>query len=507
MAGGNLKRRSFIVVYLVCLFSIGPLAMAQSQLSTEPVVWELADDPESLDPHVVYQDSGSWIFSNVFETLYTYEWNSPDVNSVIPLLAQDLAISSDLLNYTFTLREDVTYQDGTQFNASCVKYNMERVLAIFNENGPAWMLAEPVLGGQEVADAVYEHGMGSQEHVTAYNNWLEKAAIVVLDTYTVRIRLEYPYAPFIKVLANPVAAMISPSWVERNGGVQIGEENGFLQEHPCGTGPYFVDSWTLDEEIVLQKQNNYWRRALGRATFPYAGAIDEIIFRKNEDINSRILNVQAAETDGCDWPTTHYDLVYNGVTGYSGDGTLKSSNPNLRLWCGEPTLDIMFIGMNLNPTINTSTGIHPNILSNRSVRECFSYAFDYQELIQEDPNGFALQQRGLIPQGLLGYSDDQFMYTQNLTRAAAAWNQAMEDGWLDTVLASYDYRLYIDYPAWGPTFRQMSSLALKSGLEEMLADDVYGAIQPSEELTIDTRAIEWSAYGEYLHNNKFLIYH
>ena len=78
---------------------------------------------------------GDWISYNVYETLYTYPWDSYDNDPDIPLLATSAPlISSDGLNYTITLREGITFQDGTPFNASCVRWNIERAMKIFYQD-------------------------------------------------------------------------------------------------------------------------------------------------------------------------------------------------------------------------------------------------------------------------------------------------------------------------------------------------------------------------------------
>ncbi|MGV9170603.1 MAG: ABC transporter substrate-binding protein, partial [Promethearchaeia archaeon] len=262
-----MERNYIIAVVVIVIIAGGAgvyILMQPAAPTGQTIVWETIGNPNYMDPHVNYESFGSWIHYNVYETLYTYEWDSVDTEPTQPLLATDYTVSSDGLNYTFTLREGVTFHDGTPFNASCVRYNFERVLAVFDTGGPAWMLAEPILGGADIENAAYGYGAGSDAHVGNFTEWQQAnedgtGAIIVMDEYTVRIRLAYPYAAFLPAITYEVGAMISPTFVENNGGIEIGSHNEVLDEETCGTGPYMLDEWEIDDHITLEQYDNYWR--------------------------------------------------------------------------------------------------------------------------------------------------------------------------------------------------------------------------------------------------------
>ena len=342
------------------------------------LTWETIRTPDGLDPHVNYESFGAWIFRNVYETLFTCPFDSNETTPSIPLLAESVDISGDGLNYTFTLRQGITFQDGTPFNASCVLYNFLRILAIFDEFGPAWMLAEYVLGGQELEDAVYEYGMGSDEHRIAFMALRdsEDTPFIVLDPSTFRIRLSEPYSPFLSILAHPFCSIISPTWIEKHGGVQIGEQNQYVREYTCGTGPYRVLEYKPDEDIILNEYPLYWRANEARFHYPWAGSIQTVIIRTNNDAVDRESNLILGQTDGCYWSEQDAYDIYNGYTGDPGDGTLMSSNPNLKVWANQPKLDTMFFGFNMHSTINNSGVVYENPYRLKSLRQALSYAFD-----------------------------------------------------------------------------------------------------------------------------------
>ena len=152
----NRNQTIAIVVIVVIVGSVGVYFLLPPPPPTgQTLVYETYGNPDYMDPHNNYESFGSMIAYNIYETLYTYEWDTLRTDPVVPLLATGLTVSSDGLTYTFTLREGVTFHDGTPFNASCVQYNFERMLGTFDPGGPVWMIAEPILGGAAIEDAVY----------------------------------------------------------------------------------------------------------------------------------------------------------------------------------------------------------------------------------------------------------------------------------------------------------------------------------------------------------------
>ncbi|MHA2425975.1 MAG: ABC transporter substrate-binding protein [Candidatus Thorarchaeota archaeon] len=505
MTGKGRRKIQLLFIWLLMVSPLVVTAAAQyAPVQNAVIVWETIGQPDSLDPHVTYDPTTQWISSNVYETLYTYDWYSDDTESLVPLLASDVTISADLMTYDITLRQGITFHDGTAFNADAVVYNLHRILAIFDEVGPAWLLAEHVMGGQDLLNAVYTNGQGSLEHYDAYNQWVSLGAITALHTYAVRIELDHRYVPFLHILAHPFASMISPTFIDTNLGIEIGVRNRFLDENTCGTGPYMVEEWIQDERIELSINSYYWRASSATAQSPNAGTIGQIIIRQQDNLNSRILNLQAGESEGCYWPTSHAYSIYNEVEGDSGDGTLKSLNPEIKVWCGEPSYSQKFIGLNMNPTINTTSGLSSNPLAIKAVRECFSYAFNYQEMIDAAANGFGLQLRGIIPQGMYAHNQVLFRYDYNLRDAAEAWNFAMINNDLDEVLSSLDYELTFYVPIGSLDYREIACLILADGLENMLSGEY--AIQPSESLTINVEGLDFGDYYDLYFNKDLLIY-
>jgi len=201
---------------------------------------------------------------------------------------------------------------------------------------------------------------------------------------------------------------------------------------------------------------NYWRAAASKSQFPHSGNVAQVVIKTNEDVNSRILNLKSNTTDIAYWPVSHATEIWNNVTGPNGDGTLKSSIPYLKLWCQEPTFDVMFLGFNMNPLLNRSGVITQSPFVNKDLRIAFSYAFDYDAFIDNVLNGFGQQAQGPIPIGMTGHDSELAMYEYDLDLAVDAWNDAMAAG-LNDVWENMSYTLQIYYNS-GNTNRERACL-------------------------------------------------
>ena len=215
------------------------------------IVGQIAE-PKSLDPAAVTAVNDFRILVNLYEGLVAYE---PGTLEVAPALATDWEISEDGTEYTFTLREDVTFHDGTPFNAEAVKFNFDRML---DEEHPY-------------------HDTGPFPLAFFFSS-VEETEVV--DDYTVKFHLSEPYAPFLSNLAYPTGLMVSPAAVE-----QYGADYG---RNPAGTGPFTFGEWRSNEAVVLEKNADYWGEEAGT---------EAVVFRPITDANTRVAEMLAGGID------------------------------------------------------------------------------------------------------------------------------------------------------------------------------------------------------------------
>lgn len=200
-------------------------------------------DATKLDPHFITDiPSANVIYQKVYQGLVV-----PDKDFKIqPLLAKEWTVVNDT-TWEFKLRDDVTFHDGTPFNAEAVKATFDRLL---------------------------DPNTGSPQR--------EKFAMItevkVVDDYTVQLLLAYPYAPLLSILASQEGSILSPK--------ALAENPGKLAEHPIGTGPFVFEAWKSGQEISLKKNENYWGKKPN---------IDRVVFKVVPEDATRLAMIETGE--------------------------------------------------------------------------------------------------------------------------------------------------------------------------------------------------------------------
>jgi hypothetical protein len=291
--------------------------------------------------------------------------------------------------------------------------------------------------------------------------------------------------------------MVSPTWVEAHGGIELGQSNPYADMHTCGTGPYMVTQRLVNDHITLQRNDDYWRASSVIAENPNAGSIETFVLWSNDDDNSRKSNLLSGKTDGCFWPRADADEIWDSETGTSKDASIS---------VGAEDLDytLLALGFNLRNQFNQEGTPRLNPFSIKDFRIACSYAYDYETFIENALDGLATRGQGPVPIGMWGHDDSLFVYDNNLELAVEAWNNAMATG-LDTILADNSYRLvlpYTSYPAWPVQPRQMC-LLLKAGIEAILTHEQ--AIQPSQPLEIQVVEMSFQDYRMQRNNGELIV--
>ncbi len=185
----------------------------------------IAGEPDQLDPHNTTAYFSFQVLENVFDTLV-----EPDENlEMVGALADDWTISDDQLTYTFTLRNGVTWHDGSEFTADDVVYSYRRIIDGALSN--AWRLA--------AIDT-----------------------IEAPDPQTVVITVGEPTPDLLANLGNFKGLAIVQ---------QANVDSGEIQSRPIGTGPFKVAEYVSGDHIALTSNPDFWGGApgLGGVTFRF----------------------------------------------------------------------------------------------------------------------------------------------------------------------------------------------------------------------------------------------
>ena len=153
---------------------------------------------------------------------------------ILPDAAQRWSLTPNGLTYTFTLRPNVRFGDGTLLDAADISYSLNRTLSKrFAESSGAYLLSD-ILGAPEVVAGKAHAARG----------------IRVVDSRTIRITLINPDGSFLAKLANPDGYLV-PAWrVKRNPRA--------WDEHAIGTGPFMVSRWVHGQALLLVPNPYYY---------------------------------------------------------------------------------------------------------------------------------------------------------------------------------------------------------------------------------------------------------
>lgn len=200
----------------------------------------------TLDPYDCNDTLSQAVAKSFYEGLFGFDKDMKLVNA----LATSYTASADARVYTIKLRQGVKFQDGTDFDATAVKANFDRV------TDPA-------------------------NHLKRYNLFNRIAKTEVVDPLTVRVTLNEPFSAFINVLAHPSAVMISPTALKK-----WGRDIGL---HPVGTGPFELVVWNQTDDLKVKKFDGYWKKG-----YPKIDAID---WKPVVDNNTRAALMKTGQAD------------------------------------------------------------------------------------------------------------------------------------------------------------------------------------------------------------------
>lgn len=235
-----------IVVFLTSACSILDSPPLQS---SNRIVYGLTDSVTGIDPHLHTSQELSIILRQIYDTLV---YRHPETREFVAGLAHSWEISADGLEYTFYLREDVVFHDGTAFTAQAVADNLQRIL-------------NPATGSQHTRQL-----LGS---IVSYQ---------VLDAYTIKINLSHPFEPLLDSLSQVYLSIANPATFN-----SYSDTPSRYQFHQVGTGAFEFVEYIPEDRIVIRRNPNYdWYPSFYSP--PIANAVQEIEFRFFRDAETRL---------------------------------------------------------------------------------------------------------------------------------------------------------------------------------------------------------------------------
>ncbi|MBL8089262.1 MAG: ABC transporter substrate-binding protein [Anaerolineales bacterium] len=366
----------FVTVFVLLAVALSSCAPAATQAPPEateaaateapteapppaPSVLKIANTANitTWDPIASFSTEAAYM-ANVYEQLIRI--NPPgSAEQYTPLLATSWESNEDGTVWTFYLREGVTFHDGEPMNADAVVKSLD---AARTEGGASFI-------------------------------WWMVDSIEAVDDLTVRFNLSVA-APIDLIASSLYAAwIVSPKALD----AAAADENYWADGKEAGTGPYVIESYVPDQEIVFQAYENYWGGwednqfdTVLVQIVPEALTQQQMLESGDVDLVTRI-------------PSENYVAFKN--------------NPDFT-YREEPSF-FNYVGY-----FNT---LRPP-LDNAKVRQALSYAIPYEDIIKIGAKGLGTQSRGPVPAGVFPWSEDVPQYTYDLDKARELLKEAGYEG-------------------------------------------------------------------------------
>jgi peptide/nickel transport system substrate-binding protein len=329
----------------------------------------LVGDVVYADPALVSDPSSEYVANQVVQGLVGLQAGSNNI--VVPVLAAALpTVSDNGLEYTFKLRTGITFQDGTDLDASAVKFNYDRWNSFPKgdlQNAAAYF--RTVFGGFGEAGNL--------------------AFVAAPDPQTVVVTLRKPQSNLLIALANVAFGILSPGSIQANDG-----NNPTLAKNPyalgkngqgqtmVGTGPFIFSERVAGDHLTLIKNPSYW----DSTSAPY---LDKIVFKPFANAPSAVAALQSGDVD-----------LVDAVD----PGSLKTirGTKNLTVLDRGDSCDLTQLAMNDGDTVNGA----PNLLSDPNVRLAIASALDRQSYATDVYAGAANVADNWLPEGALYYKPE-----------------------------------------------------------------------------------------------------
>jgi peptide/nickel transport system substrate-binding protein len=214
------------------------------------VTFGLENDVSNLDPML----SGLFVDRNIMYAMYDSLVRVDPKGTIIPWLAKSWDTSADGKTVTFNLRTDVKFHDGSTFDASAVKYNIDRYIQ--------------TKGSLRTAD------LGSVDNVQ------------MVDASTVKFNLKSAFAPLLGALVDRAGMMVSKSVADAMGA------DFTLKPFKAGTGPFILTEAVKNDHYTLERNPNWWGTDAAGNKLPY---LDKIIVRPITDADVRLTNLRTGQ--------------------------------------------------------------------------------------------------------------------------------------------------------------------------------------------------------------------
>lgn len=411
-----LRGAAVFLCLLICACGRGKLD--EVRFEGEQVLYGQTSRIQGFDPAKSGDVASSLAIARIYEGLLQYSYLDRPYR-VEPLLAESMPeVSEDGLTYTFTIRDDIYFQDdpcfpggkGRRLVAEDFVYSIKRVADVKTASSGYWAFNGRIKGLDAFRDA------SAESDVTDYD--LPVEGLRAIDDRTLQMELTGPYPQLLWILAMHYSFAVPREAVEAYGGEFV--------NHPVGTGPYRLRKWTRNYRVEFER-NPKWNETGRVETYPSDGPPEARAAGLLEDAGKPLPFIDRIVQFVVDDPATTWMMFMAGQFTFSGisrdnwDAVITPGRDlvddlqkqKIELLSG-PTLHLAYIGFNMDD---------PVVGSNKKLRQALSCAFN-PELLVQYYNGRITPVYGPIPDPLAGFQPEPTAYSHNIEKAKRLLTEA-----------------------------------------------------------------------------------
>ncbi|SEO79097.1 peptide/nickel transport system substrate-binding protein [Halogranum amylolyticum] len=409
----------------------------------------------TLDPAQARDSASTKLVSQLYDGLVHYPKAALEPEL---LLAEDVGVSADGTTYTFELKRDVAFSDGSTLTAADVVYTFERLAGSPHSQWRSTVL--DLLGiGHETRTV--ETADGTRDEYVPHS-----LAVDALDDHRVRMRLTEPFYDTLAVLAHPAFGVVPEGTVGDVEGYdgRIPQET-FATSEPVGAGPFTLDVWEQGTEYRVRARSDYHRsgpvvagihwQVISDPTSGFTYALNgnaDAFWIPDEKFDQTKVTVDTVDEAGR--RVGHYGPLRNGATVQ---------------YLQVPQMTTFYIGFNAARV-------------ERPVRRAVAYALNQQtDLDQVHENrgitATHLTPPNLFPEGVAGYEKhaEEYPYGADETRLEEARTTLAEAGYTPESPAEVTFTTY-ESAAWQATSRRLRDKLASVGVELTLEQAPFNTL-------------------------------
>lgn len=345
------------------LMALVPQVQAATPADTLVIAKQI-DDLISLDPAEAYELSGIEVIANSYERLMQFE--PSDINTLVPGVAESVAVSDDGKTFTFKIRAGNKFASGNPVTAQDAAWSLQRVIKL--EKTPVFLISQ--LGWNK--DNI-------DQMVTATDD----------STLTVKIGVNFAPTLVYALLGSVVGSVVDMKTAmshEANGDMG----NGWLKTNSAGSGPYIIKSWTPNESVNLEANPNY---RLG------AAKLKRVVIQHMKEASAQRLALEKGDVD------VAQNLTPDQITAIAGNKDIKVTTI--------PQALLYYIGLN----------VKTKELADPKVRQALRYLVDYDGMANSFLKGAEQVHQSFWASGFWA-SYDENPYKLDVEKAKALLKEA-----------------------------------------------------------------------------------